>query len=251
MNGSEAAFEVGNGSDTRQQPWGAAATLAWAFAICALMVAAQLMAAALMSALVLPEGASKQQIGAQLSSGRSSSLALLVSAVVVSLAIAGVIAVRRGPPLRAYLALRRVAWTTLAKSAGLALLLTLLMDLWLTAWDQPRVHASVRHQLATVGNLLPLFIVGVVMAAPLWEELLFRGFMQTGLSARLPHWVSAVITSVTWTLLHAQYGWLEWIPLIATGLALAELRRREGSLLPTLLCHSLVNTLAIAEALWT
>jgi membrane protease YdiL (CAAX protease family) len=57
-----------------------------------------------------------------------------------------------------------------------------------------------------------LVVVGIVVLAPLGEELLFRGLMLRGLVRRIPFWSAAVICGVT---AHATINGLATITLLA------------------------------------
>ena len=85
-----------------------------------------------------------------------------------------------------------------------------------------------------------LIITGI--GAPLSEELLFRGFLQTALvPSRLGFWGASLATTTLWTTLHA-YSLVGMVQIFIIGLLFALFLQRTGSLRVTLLCHSLYNT---------
>lgn len=91
-----------------------------------------------------------------------------------------------------------------------------------------------------------LIIAVVVLAGPITEEIIFRGFMFTTLiKTRLGFIGAAVITSACWTLLHYQYTWHILVVLFGFGLALAYVVWRTGSLWPGIVGHA-ANNLASA-----
>ncbi len=89
---------------------------------------------------------------------------------------------------------------------------------------------------------LALFVIGV--GAPLSEELLFRGFLQTALvPTRLGFWGASVITTFIWTMMHAGYSLIGLIEVFLIGLVFCLILRRTGSLRVTIACHAIYNTL--------
>jgi membrane protease YdiL (CAAX protease family) len=84
-------------------------------------------------------------------------------------------------------------------------------------------------------------LAGIVLGAPLYEELLFRGILQRFLRRLLPEAAAVVVTAALFTLPH-DGGHL---PVFALGLALSWLMARTGNLLAPLLFHVLHNGLVL------
>jgi hypothetical protein len=85
----------------------------------------------------------------------------------------------------------------------------------------------------------------VVSAAPLAEELAFRG-LGYSLLERYGAWVAVVGSAVAWALAH---GLVEAFPLIfALGIGLGFLRRMTGSIVPGMLLHATFNGIALVAA---
>jgi len=91
------------------------------------------------------------------------------------------------------------------------------------------------------GTLLMLWIA-LVVAAPVWEEIAFRGFLYRGWvrSARsaLP---AIVIISAFFAILHLQYNWFGILQVFIIGLLLGFARWRSGSTCLTMLMHAVIN----------
>jgi membrane protease YdiL (CAAX protease family) len=86
------------------------------------------------------------------------------------------------------------------------------------------------------------------IAAPVFEEIFFRGFLFKGLAASRLRWPGAtVITSVLWAAIHLQYGWYEISIIFALGLVLGTARAMTNSTLLTMWLHCLVNVIATAQ----
>jgi membrane protease YdiL (CAAX protease family) len=233
----------------RRAPYGPVSTLLLGSLLCGVLFLAQAVA---MGAFMAVQSAGKiapGQFASMSSRGDVLSVAACVSAVAVGAASALLVWLRRGPSLADYLALRAVSGSTIALTALLALGLAVLGDAWLKLLGRPLVHPSMRHALETSGNLLPLLGVAIVVAAPISEELLFRGFVYRGWLLRMPSWLVALLTAVLWAALHVQYGPAELVTIVVWGLVLGELRRRTNSLWPPLFCHALLNLIACMETL--
>jgi membrane protease YdiL (CAAX protease family) len=91
----------------------------------------------------------------------------------------------------------------------------------------------------------PLQILMIAIAAPVSEELSFRGFFFGGLRSRLPALAAALISGALFGLLHAPGG-IGVVPqLFAFGTILALLYEKTGSIVPGMLLHILNNTLGL------
>jgi uncharacterized protein len=91
----------------------------------------------------------------------------------------------------------------------------------------------------------------IVAAAPLSEELFFRGFMYGGLRRRLSLWPAAAIAGAIFGLLHyTGPDSIGVVPQLAVlGLILAWLYEQTGSLWPPILLHAFNNSIALATTL--
>jgi CAAX protease family protein len=96
-------------------------------------------------------------------------------------------------------------------------------------------------------DLGPLWIqiLLIAIAAPIGEEVCFRGMLFGGLRERLPIWAAALISAALFGLLHVTTGISVVPPLIAFGFLLALLYERTGSIVPCILLHMLNNSVAL------
>jgi len=94
----------------------------------------------------------------------------------------------------------------------------------------------------------PLLWLALVVAAPVFEETLFRGFLFRGwMDTRLRETGTILLTSATWCLLHFHYDIAELLAVLALGIVLGYARSRTGSLVTPLVIHALVNFLATMQ----
>ncbi|MEK7778088.1 MAG: CPBP family intramembrane glutamic endopeptidase [Chloroflexota bacterium] len=87
----------------------------------------------------------------------------------------------------------------------------------------------------------------IVVVAPVAEESFFRGFLLPVLADRWGFWVGASFVSVLFAMAHLAPGVL--LPAFVSGLLLAWLYRRTGSLWNCCLAHAAQNALAFAVAI--
>ena len=92
---------------------------------------------------------------------------------------------------------------------------------------------------------IPVQILLIAIAAPISEELCFRGMLFGGLRERLPRFAAALIAAVIFGGLHALTGVTAVPPLIAFGFVLALLYEKTGSVVPCILLHMLNNSVAL------
>jgi membrane protease YdiL (CAAX protease family) len=96
-----------------------------------------------------------------------------------------------------------------------------------------------------------VFWATLILAAPLFEELLFRGLLFRALvETRLGFVGAALLSSLCWSTLHVQYDGYGIASIFAGGLLLAAARYFTGSVLLCIGMHATMNLLASLEVLW-
>jgi uncharacterized protein len=103
------------------------------------------------------------------------------------------------------------------------------------------------HQddVAEAFGAVPIQVLLIVVAAPISEEVCFRGFLFGGLRERFPRVIAALITGVIFGGLHATTG-ISAVPILAAfGFILALLYEKTGSIWPGILLHMLNNSIAL------
>jgi membrane protease YdiL (CAAX protease family) len=102
-----------------------------------------------------------------------------------------------------------------------------------------------QEDIAESFGTLPLQILLIVIAAPVSEEVCFRGMLFGGLRERLPRLGAALICGLIFGGLHALTGISAVPPLIAFGFILALLYEKTGSIVPGIILHMLNNSVAL------
>ena len=123
---------------------------------------------------------------------------------------------------------------------------------WLAALGQTNQRDHIAKDLgadtSTTAAIVVAFLVAV--AAPLVEELVFRGALFGSLRSRLKLWPAALITGLAFGSAHAIGSPLPFLlPLAALGTMLCLLYHRTRSLYPSMAVHSLNNSVAIVGTL--
>jgi len=132
---------------------------------------------------------------------------------------------------------------------GIVILLPL-TDLSSYLGDQPIVPDTVVMLYVTArdSGTLWLLALALVVAAPLAEELVFRGFMFRGLAASHVGVAGAIfIPAFIWAVMHLQYSSLYILHIFIIGLLFGWLRWRSGSTLVPLVLHGAVNLTALLQ----
>jgi uncharacterized protein len=102
------------------------------------------------------------------------------------------------------------------------------------------MFGSGARELALMGLL-------VLVAAPLAEEIFFRGFLLQGVARYLGFWPAAVITSALFAFAHI--FWQFFLPIFVLGLAFSWLFWRTGSLWAAIAAHATINGTSFAVVL--
>jgi len=115
---------------------------------------------------------------------------------------------------------------------------------WLISHETPdfmrKIWQSREHTL--------LLLFAIVIAAPVFEECLFRGFLFSGVqNSHLGTGAAIVISSSFWAMIHTQYGSFELITIFILGVVLAISRIASGSLYVPIILHASNNLFAVLE----
>lgn len=231
------------------RPWGFWMTLVWMLAGSVVLVVAQLIGA--VPVIVLQTAGKKgEQVEALLAELDKNGLVLSVGTLtcapaMVLLAVGAAKLTRLS--LRDYLGLVWPSWRALAISLGVIVGYIVLVDWAHILMNRPVVPDFMIRAYHSAG-FLPLLLAALVVAAPLWEELWFRGFVWRGWAASpLGPIGASLLSSLCWTALHIQYGWLDLAVIFAAGVMLGVVRWKSGSVLLAMLLHAVQNLVAFVE----
>lgn len=151
-----------------------------------------------------------------------------------------------GPTPRDYLGLKwpglrqGLAWglILLASNYGFRILVVKGFGMRLSAQDR-------YQEIGRIPLFVPLLFVAVAILAPIFEELLFRGYLLEGLRRSRLGMVGAILlTASLWALLHGDLP-VRTLGLVLYGSLLALARLRTGSTYLTMLVHAITNVVAV------
>jgi uncharacterized protein len=177
--------------------------------------------------------------------GAKLSLQAVLAATLV--AIAFVAPMPSGAVPAAALGLRRPSRPAVA--AAVIAIVAYILAVWALSFvispDQEDVAEDLGVHESTAGAVLAGLLI--VVAAPVSEEVFFRGFMFGGLRTRIWWPLAAIISSVLWAALHlSTSNFAAAAQLAVFGMILAWLYQRTSSLYPTIAVHMLNNAVAFA-----
>lgn len=145
-----------------------------------------------------------------------------------------------------YLGLDRPALRQIAICSALVIGLVAVTDT-LTALTGRDVVSEFTLSIHATTVFAPLLWLALVVAAPLGEELVFRGFLLAPRGSRLVALAGLIGSSLVWAIVHLQYEPFGIATIFCTGLLLGAIRIRTGSTTLTILMHALMNAIATAE----
>jgi membrane protease YdiL (CAAX protease family) len=128
------------------------------------------------------------------------------------------------------------ALDALALVTGQAIIPPFVIDLYKSAQSQ--------------GAMLLLWLA-IVIAAPVAEEVIFRGFLFRGWvrpTAQRPM-IGILVVTVFFTVVHIQYSWFHLLQVFMIGLLLTWTRWRSGSTLLPMVMHVIANFYAMVQAI--
>jgi len=96
-------------------------------------------------------------------------------------------------------------------------------------------------------HLRLLLVIFIVVVAPVFEEMLFRGMLQSMIHGFLPKpWIAVVLASVIFVVLHPA---MHWPALFALSVCMGYSYERSGSLFRPILIHAAFNGINLAAAM--
>ena len=90
-------------------------------------------------------------------------------------------------------------------------------------------------------------VLFIVVVTPFFEEVLFRGLLQSSIAGFVPRrWMAIVLASVLFTALHP---WTHWLALFPLSCVMGYSYEKSGSLLRPIFIHMLFNGFSVAASL--
>jgi len=238
-----------NAHSAAKGAWGFWQTVGWGAIIACAYLAVQLIVVLVyvIGFTVAHKSGSPPSINEIESSGMIMAVAVILCVpVVVGLSILFA-QLRKGPAVRDYLGWH---WPTLRQFTGWTLGSIIFMvasDCLTVVLGRPIVP-EVMVDVYRSTSFLPLLWFGLVIAAPLSEEILFRGFLFRGLAeSPLGGTVTVFLTAGLWAIIHLQYDAYGIANIFAFGIVLGFARLKTGSVVLCMVLHGFMNLLVTME----
>jgi uncharacterized protein len=168
-------------------------------------------------------------------------LGTVISGILASAAIIGVIKMKKGASVKEYLGLRKLSPKTLIVIIFITLALIVAVE-GLSLFIDDTVESDFDTMLYDTSGWTVLFWLALVVFAPLQEELFFRGFLFAGIrDSRLGIGGAVVITSLIWAALHVQYNLYIMGIIFAMGVVMGVVRYKTKSIWSSLIIHGAYN----------
>lgn len=175
--------------------------------------------------------------------GLTTAMATFPMAAVGMAIVLGAVVLKR-QSLVQYLALQWPGFVRILLSAGGLVAFILAAGAVTQGLDMEQENQFMKQLAAT--PYLVLVMLAVCIAAPIFEEVLFRGFLFPGVAqSALGAPGAIVLTAILWAILHIQYSVAGMGLIFALGIFLGLVRWLTRSTLVTILLHFAWNTLGM------
>ena len=227
--------------------WGFWATAGWAFLIFILWQIFQI----IIIVIFIVSQYGGNDLGTKLAhyatSGTPAFTAIIIGNIISSLLVVGVIKIKRHSILKDYLALNLPSLKTTIYWVAAFLIFMVISDFIRSNLSQDVVpEVSVKMYYSTDPILLAW--IGIVLAAPIFEEIFFRGFLHKAFSKSYLKPIGATfLISFLWAIIHLQYDLIDMTVIFAAGLLIGFSRTHSKSLYIPILLHMINNLLSTIQ----
>lgn len=230
--------------------WKSVGTILWGLCISLIFVVVQVITILVYVFRTQP-GLNQENIGQLLEStasdGQAIAISIFASTLICVPLVLAAVKLKKHSRIREYLALKAVSLRTFAPWLGVLILFIAASDATSAILGRPIVPEFMRLTYSSADPVWMLWIA-FVAAAPMFEEVFFRGFLYGGLSTSAIGPIGAIIvTSAVWAATHVQYGIYEITIIFLIGLILGGARMHCRSLLVPFALHSVANFAATLE----
>ncbi len=231
--------------------WGTLPTVLWSVVVVGVFFAVQIgfyvvFVGATMAHL--PPEALAREMAKLATNGDVFAAVTMISSPACALALFAIVALKRGASPSDTLAFDVPSLATFARWLLALVVLAAAFDAFSWLVGKPIVPEFMETTYRSAESKAALWFA-VVVAAPLFEELLFRGFVITGLSrSRIGPLGAVIVAAVAWAAIHLQYDLYGIGMIVLLGLLFGAARVRTGSVVVPMALHMASNVIAMAEA---
>jgi membrane protease YdiL (CAAX protease family) len=147
-----------------------------------------------------------------------------------------------------YLGLNKISLRGALLAVGIVIVfygLSIAVNIWLGRSEKEQIM----YDIYATSVWPALFWIAVLVFAPAFEEVFFRGFLLEGFrQSRLGAAGAVIITALAWAALHAlQYSLINVAWILVLGIVMGIVRLKTKSLWNTIIMHVLVNVVGMLE----
>ncbi len=233
-------------------PWGFWATIGFSVIVVVMLIIIQTISIFLIFIIIKrwsPEIDIEMYAKTVESNGLMMSMVALITAPFIIGPLVFFAWLKKGITIKEYFSWYRVEPHIALKWIGIFILCVICSDLvaYLSGHDIVPEWAVDTYSSA---GFVPLLWLALIVAAPLYEEVLFRGFIFKGIqySKAGPVW-AIIVTSLVWASIHTQYEIYHIVTIFLFGLLLGYVRLKSNSILLPIGLHSLMNLFATIETI--
>jgi membrane protease YdiL (CAAX protease family) len=238
------------GDDMGAKPWGFWATLGFSAVIFALFSALQLLTViAFVSLAKVQHPELDLEIYAKSLSSNGFCLAIseIVSGLICTPLTLLFTKLRKNISVKSYIGFREPLKREWVEWLLILAAFLFLSDAVTFLLDRPIVPPFMVNAYKTTSSL-PILLFAIIIVAPIFEEIFFRGFLFQGIRySRLGPIGAIGITSFIWAVIHVQYDIYGITTLFALGLLLGIARLKTGSIHLLMVMHSITSVVATIE----
>jgi membrane protease YdiL (CAAX protease family) len=236
--------------EEKSKPWGFWATIGFSVIIFVFFSALQFM---VLMAFLAFEKAQNPQIDPDAfvqslsSNGFCLALSAILSGLVCTPLILLIAKLRKVYPLKEYLALKDVSKREWLKWLLYLAIFLVASDILTLILNRPIVPPFMADAYRTA-TFVPVLYVAIVIVAPIFEEMFFRGFLFEGVRhSRLGPGGAIGMTSLVWAIIHLQYDTYGVATVFALGLLFGFARLKSESVYVPIVMHALASLVAMIE----
>ena len=230
--------------------WGLPGTLIWGLIIAVFFVATQSIVMGIYIGINHGKAASSDygKLVADLQyNGQVLSICTFASSLVCGLMLLGAVKLKKNSNLKHYLGFKAVDLQSLKFWFLVIISLIIVSDLLTLLLGKPIVPEFMTTIYKSTESKWLLWLA-LIVAAPLFEELFFRGFLIPGISSSFLGPVGAIVISATlWAAIHFQYDLYGMATIFVMGIVFGIARIKSGSVLLTIGLHSFLNLAATTQ----
>jgi uncharacterized protein len=237
-------------ADSSPASWLLLGTICWGIAVGLLFAAIQVIATLIV--VLRGQGDLDEEkllalVEAAPDNGFALSIATFATTLICVPVVIGIAKLKKHSDIGDYFALKPVSVRSLLGWVGVLIIFIALADGLTLLLGKPVVHESMTASYNSARSLWLLWLA-LVVAAPLFEEIFFRGFLFRGFASSRVGPLGAIgITALLWAAIHLQYDLYGMGVIFFLGLLLGFARMSSGSLVVPLTLHAVSNIVATVE----